>query len=117
MHGHPDGVALTCGDFLLWHDLRHLLLPLNRAMQGGLLICMSSCFGRDSEYTVKLDNLKSLEYSDADCERMQEVCDRITKLCNSGKLEDTAISVLKQLGGMKRPYLTPLEEKLLGLVE
>ncbi len=71
----------------------------------------------DSEYIVKLDNLKSLEYSDTDCERMHQVCDRITKLRNSGKLEDAAISVLKQLGEMKRPYLTPLEEKLLRLLE
>ncbi|WP_208340669.1 hypothetical protein [Aetokthonos hydrillicola] len=64
-----------------------------------------------------MDHLKSLEYSDADCERMKEGCDRITRLCTSGRLEDAAISVLKQLGEVKRPYLTPLEEKLLGLVE
>ena len=45
MHGSQDGVDLTNGSFLSWHDLRGLLLPLNRAMQGGLLICMSTCFG------------------------------------------------------------------------
>lgn len=45
MHGSQDGVELTNGGFLSWHDLRGLLLSLNRAMQGGLLICMSTCFG------------------------------------------------------------------------
>jgi hypothetical protein len=45
MHGNQDGVALTDGEFVAWHDLRHLLLPLLRALGGGLLVCMSSCFG------------------------------------------------------------------------
>lgn len=48
---------------------------------------------------------------------MREVCLRISKLCNSGRLEDAAIGVLKQLGEVKRPYLTLLEEKLLRLLE
>lgn len=45
MHGNTHGIALTSGDTLSWDDLRKLLLPLIRAMQGGLLICMSSCSG------------------------------------------------------------------------
>lgn len=45
MHGDQNGVALTSGDALSWHQLRRILLPLTRAMQGGLLICMSSCLG------------------------------------------------------------------------
>lgn len=45
MHGNQNGIALSNGDFLTWHELRQMLLPLNRAVQGGLLICMSSCFG------------------------------------------------------------------------
>ena len=45
MHGDQDGVELTSGKGLSWHDLRQLLVPLNRAMKGGLLISMSSCFG------------------------------------------------------------------------
>lgn len=45
MHGNNDGVALTNGEFLSWGNLRILLAPLTNAMQGGLLICMSSCFG------------------------------------------------------------------------
>ncbi len=45
MHGSHQGVALTNGEFISWYDLRGLLLPLVQAMQGSLLVCMSSCFG------------------------------------------------------------------------
>lgn len=45
MHGNNDGVALTDGTFLTWHQLRLELTTLKNAMAGGLLICMSSCFG------------------------------------------------------------------------
>jgi len=45
VHGNSSGIALTSGEFISWHDLRELLLPLVRAMKGGLLVCMSSCFG------------------------------------------------------------------------
>lgn len=45
VHGNSDGIALTNGEFLSWHDLRTLLYPVTSRMQGGLLICMSSCAG------------------------------------------------------------------------
>ena len=71
----------------------------------------------DGEYTVKVEHLKSFDYSDADCEQMHKLSLRITKLRNSGKLEDVAKANLKHLGEVKRPYLTPLEEKLLEVLE
>ena len=79
----------------------------------------SSCtvVGWDGLYTVRMDHLKSLEYSDDDCERMREIGDRITKLRNTGDLEAAAYAHLKHLGELKRPYLTLLEEKLLRLLE
>jgi hypothetical protein len=43
MHGNDKGVALTNGDFLTWENLRKYLAPLTNGMQGGLLICISSC--------------------------------------------------------------------------
>lgn len=73
-----------------------------------------------------MEHLKSLEYSDCDCEQLQLLCDlrsvqqrsyRLSKLRNSSNLEQAAVSVLKHLGQVKRPYLTPLEEKLLGVLE
>lgn len=71
----------------------------------------------DGEYTVKVEHLKSFDYSDADCEQMHSLCLRIAKLRSSAKLEDVAYAHLKHLGELKRPYLTPLEEKLLGFLE
>jgi predicted ATP-dependent Lon-type protease len=71
----------------------------------------------DAVYTVKLEHLKPLEYSDMDCEQINSVCKRLTKLRNSGKLEEAAMSLLQHIGQVKRPYLTPLEEKLLSVLE
>ena len=71
----------------------------------------------DGLYTLQLEHLKPLEYSGMDCEQMNSVCDRLTKLRNSGKLEEAAMSVLQHIGQVKRPYLTPLEEKLLSVLE
>jgi hypothetical protein len=45
MHGSDAGVQLTDGHFLTWNDLRAELQPLATMMNGGLLICMSCCFG------------------------------------------------------------------------
>ncbi|MBD2534596.1 hypothetical protein H6G97_36010 [Nostoc flagelliforme FACHB-838] len=48
---------------------------------------------------------------------MQVICDRISKLRENENLEDAPSAVLKHLGELKRPYLTAVEEKLLGLIE
>ncbi len=78
-----------------------------------------SCVVRvwDGLYTLKLEHLKPLDYSDMDCEQMNSVCDRLTRLRDNGKLEQAATSVLQHIGQVKRPYLTPLEEKLLSVLE
>ena len=70
----------------------------------------------DGEYTIALQHLKSKDYSDAECEEMRGVSDRISRLY-SPDMESSACAVLKSLGELKRPYLTELEEKLLGLLE
>jgi hypothetical protein len=71
----------------------------------------------DGEYIVKIDHLKSLDYSDESCKQMGVLCERITRLRDQGNLEDAALHILEQLGEIKRPYLTLLEEKLLSLLE
>ncbi len=48
---------------------------------------------------------------------MQVICDRISRLRENENLEEAARAVLKHLGELKRPYLTLVEEKLLGLIE
>ena len=66
---------------------------------------------------IKPEYLKSFEYSEDECERMQELGDRIKKLREKDSLEETAYSFLSRLGKLKHPELTPLEEKLLSVLE
>lgn len=44
-HGGEEGIALSSGEVLLWRDLKDLLAPINKALNDGLLVCMSSCHG------------------------------------------------------------------------
>ena len=45
MHGDGLGVQLTNGDMLTWDQLRKAIDPVTNALNGGLLVCMSSCEG------------------------------------------------------------------------
>lgn len=47
---------------------------------------------------------------------MQVICDRISRVY-SDSLEETVKSLLQSLGKLNRPWLTGVEEKLLGLIE
>ena len=47
-HGNEDGIELTQGAFLPWERVRELVLPINRAMNGRLGLCMSSCHGANA---------------------------------------------------------------------
>ncbi|MEH1830375.1 MAG: hypothetical protein V7L22_34400 [Nostoc sp.] len=71
----------------------------------------------DGEYTVRIDHLKPLNYLESECQQMQLISDRISRLRENEKLEEAARAVLKHLGELKRPYLTVLEEKVLSLIE
>lgn len=44
-HGYADGIQLSSGEILEWHHLRELLLPINRAFNCNLVVCMSTCEG------------------------------------------------------------------------
>ncbi len=70
----------------------------------------------DGEYTISPQHLKSKDYSDGECEEMRGMCLRIAKLY-SADMESAARAVLRSLGELRRPYLTKLEEKLLGVLE
>jgi hypothetical protein len=83
--------------------------------QVGDYSCMVSAW--DGLYTVKLEHLKPLDYLDMDCEQINSVSERLTRLRKSGKLEQAATSLIQHIGQLKRPYLTPLEEKILSLLE
>ena len=71
----------------------------------------------DGEYTVRIDHLKPLNYLESECQQMQILCDRISRLRDSVKLEAPAEAVFKCLGELKRPYLTAFEEELLSFIE
>jgi hypothetical protein len=70
----------------------------------------------DGEYTVGLQHLKSYNYLPAECEQMQLIGDRMTRVY-SHLLEETVKNLLQSLGKLNRPYLTAVEEKLLTLLE
>ena len=44
-HGNKEGIGLTSGEFVSWDALKGLLSPINKALEGALVICMSSCSG------------------------------------------------------------------------
>ncbi|AFZ28444.1 hypothetical protein Cylst_6691 (plasmid) [Cylindrospermum stagnale PCC 7417] len=71
----------------------------------------------DGEYTVKIENLKSLECIDAECEYMQQLCQRLVRLHQVGNLDAAVGWLLAGLGKRQQPFLTPLQEKLLAIVE
>ncbi|MCC5670903.1 hypothetical protein LC653_45950 [Nostoc sp. CHAB 5784] len=70
----------------------------------------------DGEYAVGLQHLKSYDYLPAECQQMQVICDRISRMY-SDSLQETVKSLLQSLGKLNRPYLTAVEEKLLSVVE
>ncbi|MBD2198358.1 hypothetical protein H6G08_19555 [Calothrix anomala FACHB-343] len=71
----------------------------------------------DAEYTVKIEHLKSLELLDNDCQFMQQLCARLRRL-HEIENRDIAVDWLcLGLGKQPKPYLSPLQEKLLADVE
>jgi hypothetical protein len=70
----------------------------------------------DDEHTVGLQHLKSYNYLPAECEQMQLISDRLARIY-SDSLEETVKNLFQSLGKLNRPYLTAVEEKLLGLIE
>ncbi len=72
---------------------------------------------REGDYTVRLQHLKSLDYSELECQKMWELNSRLRRLQSEQSLEEAGRSILQNLGHLKRPYLTALEEKLLEVLE
>ncbi|MEH1823705.1 MAG: hypothetical protein V7L31_32325 [Nostoc sp.] len=70
----------------------------------------------DGEYTVGLQHLKYFNYLPAECEQVQEISDRISRVYSS-ELEESVQRFLESLGKLKRSYLTHLEAKVLSLLE
>lgn len=71
----------------------------------------------DGQYEVMLENIKSFEYQQDECTFMEHLCLRMKKLHSLGNLDTAAYWILKGLGKLSTPYLTPLQEKLLNVLE
>jgi hypothetical protein len=71
----------------------------------------------DGEYIVKPENLKSLDFLEDDCSAMSELCSRLRRLYNIKDLDEVALSLLNSLGKRTKPYLTPVQEKVLAVIE
>ena len=69
----------------------------------------------DGEYAVGLQHLKSFNYLPQECQQMQVICDRISRVYSSG-LEESVQKFLEMLGKLNRAYLTDLEEKVLSVL-
>ncbi|WP_225895436.1 hypothetical protein [Dendronalium phyllosphericum] len=63
-----------------------------------------------------MQHLKSFDYLPDECQQMQEICDRISRVYSS-RLEESVQRFLESLVQLKRDYLTALEEKVLSLLE
>ena len=68
------------------------------------------------EITILLDNLRLIDHSTADSEAIASLRERLHKLYLQN-LEETAVALIDLLAKLDRPYLTPLEEKLLAVLE
>lgn len=71
----------------------------------------------DAEYTVKIEHLKSLELLDNDCQFMQQLCVRLRRLHQLENPDSAVDWLCLGLGKQLKPYLSPLQEKLLADVE
>ncbi|MBD2683341.1 MULTISPECIES: hypothetical protein, partial [Nostoc] len=71
----------------------------------------------DSEYTVKIEHLRSLELLDDDCLFMQQLCLRLRQLHTVADHDVSVDWLLQGLGKQAKPYLSALQAKLLAAVE
>jgi len=44
-HGFSEGIQLSSEEIIDWSTLKELLTPINKALEGNLIICMSTCEG------------------------------------------------------------------------
>ena len=70
----------------------------------------------DGEYQLQPEYLKELPHSPAQKEEARQISDRLSRLYHPD-LEETARAILASLGQIQRPFLTPLEEELLAVLE
>lgn len=55
-HGFNDGIQLSSGEIIQWLELRELLIPINKALNGNLIVCMSTCEGYAGSQMAMVDS-------------------------------------------------------------
>ncbi|MCC5653293.1 hypothetical protein LC609_26550 [Nostoc sp. XA013] len=71
----------------------------------------------DGDYTVKIEQMKSLELLDEDCQFMQQLCVRLRQFHQVASRDSSVDWLLQGLGKQAKPYLSSLQAKLLAAVE
>ncbi len=71
----------------------------------------------NNQLSVPIDNLESKNFDDQEDQAIEDLGIRMTKLHQTEKLDKAALWVLEGLAKLERPVLTPLEEKLLAVLE
>ena len=71
----------------------------------------------NNQLTVPVDNLKSEDFDEEEYQAIEDVGVRMTKLHQTEKLDKAALWILEGLAKLDRPQLTPLEDKLLRVLE
>ena len=71
----------------------------------------------DTESIVPYDNLTSWGLDESQSDRVLDLGTRMTRLYETGRLDDSALWVLRGLAKLDRFYLSSLEEKLLQVLE
>lgn len=69
------------------------------------------------EFEVPIENLESLGFDSQQYQAIENIGVRMTRLYETGSLDQAAFWILNGLAKLNRPYLTTLEEKLLELLE
>lgn len=69
------------------------------------------------EIEVPIDNLESMGFNKREYKNLEDIGVRMTKLHQTGSLDEAALWVLNGLSKLDRSYLTSLEEKLLQVLE
>lgn len=71
----------------------------------------------DAEYIIRPEYLKSFNYSEIECKQMEELGVRMSQLHEKCSLDNAALWILNGLAKLNKPYLDPIEEELLTLLE
>lgn len=61
-HGDQDGIQLSDGHIITWSEFGEYLRPINQALGGSLVVCMSSCEGYSGVRMAMYSNDMDLPY-------------------------------------------------------